>query len=94
MVTGFSAFGTTSFGEVPFSLNGVPVLENHRELFIEGSLGVPGLMQGPGSRDAVGKGGHVQETLFPPAERIAARPASLEVGAGSMDLPVFSAVCA
>ena len=59
MVTGGSAFGGSQsgrpFGEIPLILNDIPNLQNHAELFIQGSLGIPGLVQGPGSR--------VQETL-------------------------------
>ena len=33
----------------------IQIFQNHRELFIQGSLGIPGLVQGPGA--------HVRETL-------------------------------
>ena len=55
MVTGFSVGATSTNGETPFTLTDLPILQNHRELFIQGSLGIPGLVQGPGS--------HVQETM-------------------------------
>ena len=55
MVTGFSVAAGRNFGETPMTLRDIPILQNNRELFIQGSLGIPGLVQGPGS--------HVQETL-------------------------------
>ena len=55
MVTGFTVGATSTYGDTPFTLTDIPILQNHRELFIQGSLAVPGLVQGPGS--------HVQETL-------------------------------
>ena len=54
-VSGYSVGSGRNFGDTPFTLRDLPVLENHRELFIQGSLGIPCLVQGPGS--------HVQETL-------------------------------
>ena len=55
MVTGFTVGATQLHGETPFTLRDLPNLQNHAELFIQGSLGIPGLIQGPGN--------HVQETL-------------------------------
>ena len=55
MVTRFSVGRQELVGRTLFIFRGIPVLQHHRELFIQGSLGNPGLVQGPGS--------HVQETL-------------------------------
>jgi hypothetical protein len=55
MVLGYSVGAGRNFGDTPFTLRDLPNLQNHTELFIQGSLGIPGLIQGPGN--------HVQETL-------------------------------
>ena len=39
MVTGFSVGATSTIGETPFTLTDLPVLQNHRELFIHGVSG-------------------------------------------------------
>ena len=36
--------------DTPFTFNDVPSLQNHSQLFITGSLGIPGLVQGPGNQ--------------------------------------------
>ena len=52
MVKGETQFVGTSFGTDPLVLNSVPILQNHTQLFIKGSLGIPGLVQGPrGAQD-------------------------------------------
>ena len=55
MVKGGTQFVGTSFGTDPLVLNSVPILQNHMQLFIEGSLGIPGLVQGP-----MGRTGHYE----------------------------------
>ena len=52
MVKGATQFVGTSFGTDPLVMNNVPILQNHTQLFIKGSLGIPGLVQGPrGAQD-------------------------------------------
>ena len=52
MVKGPTVFGGVQFGTDPLVLNSVPILQNHTQLFIKGSLGIPGLVQGPrGAQD-------------------------------------------
>ena len=46
MVKGGTQFGGTLFGADPIVLNNVPILQNHTQLFIKGSLGIPGLVHG------------------------------------------------
>ena len=48
LVTGFSVYATASLGNAPMVFPDIPILQNRRELFIQGSLGIPGLVQGPG----------------------------------------------
>ena len=54
-VTSYSVGSGRSFGQYRFTISDIQNLQNHAELFISRSLGVPGLVQGPGN--------HVQETL-------------------------------
>ena len=52
MVKGETQFGGTVYGTNPIVMNSVPILQNHTQLFIKGSLGIPGLVQGPrGAQD-------------------------------------------
>ena len=54
--TGYSVGSGQSFGHTFLCIiSDIPNMQNHAELIISGSLGVPGLVQGLGN--------HVQETL-------------------------------
>ena len=53
MVKGGTQFVGASFGTDPLVLSRVPILQNHTQLFIKGSLGIPGLVHG-----APGRTGH------------------------------------
>ena len=51
MLTGPTAFGVAKYwGRPPFTFNDAPSLHTHNQLFITGSLGIPGLVQGPGDQ--------------------------------------------
>ena len=46
--------GATSIGQTPLPMNLTPNLQPHNQLFIKGSLGIPGLVQGPkGAQDVL-----------------------------------------
>ena len=57
MMSGETAFGGKTgqgepIGTTPLVFNDVPNLQNHTQVFIKGSLGIPGLSQGPrGAQD-------------------------------------------
>ena len=52
MVKGPTVYGGVQYGTDPLVMNAVPILQNHTQLFIKGSLGIPGLVQGPrGAQD-------------------------------------------
>ena len=52
MVYGNLISGGTIYGTDPLVMNGIPNLQPHAQVFIKGSLGIPGLSQGPrGTQD-------------------------------------------
>ena len=48
MVTGSTVFGGQAIGGQSLVLNDMPALQTHRQLFVGGNLGIPGVVQGPG----------------------------------------------
>ena len=49
MVTGNTAYGGQTLGDQMLVLNDMPALQTHRQLFVGGDLGIPGMVQGPGT---------------------------------------------
>ena len=50
MVTGSTVFGGQAIGDQTLVLNDMPALQTHRQLFVGGNLGIPGVVQGPGDK--------------------------------------------